>query len=217
MCHSHSVLKPSCLQATIASLVSQKSLHTVPHCPWRHTSTRPSSFELFLPPTSRISVLLQAATADIWRDNIFILATGHSYGTYQWLQSNYNILVSMHTQTQYTTVLCGQNTPASSWWPQSWIPTLLWVHSSRFVSCPLQLTSSKKMGPVPGSKVPLLFKATSEIAIASARCASYKMNNTISRQNFLNFQWKEVWQCVYCDFFGGFSVYNYIYWHHKYI
>ena len=97
MHHSHSVLRPSCLQATIASLVSQKSLHTVPHCPWRHTSTRPSSFELFLPPTRRISVLLQAATADIRRDNIFILATGHSYGTYQWLQSNYNILVSMHT------------------------------------------------------------------------------------------------------------------------
>ena len=94
---SHSVLRPSCLQATIASFVSQKSSHTVPHCPWRHTSTRPSSFELFLPPTSRISVLLQVATADICRDNIFILATGHSYGTYQWLQCNYNILVSMHT------------------------------------------------------------------------------------------------------------------------
>ena len=40
------------------------------------------------------------------------------------------------------------------------------------------------MGPVPGPKVPLLFKATSEIAIASARCASYKVTKTISRQTF---------------------------------
>ena len=54
-------MRPSCLQTTIASLKSQSSLHTVPHCPWKHTSTRPSSSELFLPPTSRISELLQAA------------------------------------------------------------------------------------------------------------------------------------------------------------
>ena len=58
----HSEVRPSCLQATPASLKSQKSSHTVPHCPWKHTSTRPS--RLFLPPTSRISVLLQAPTTD---------------------------------------------------------------------------------------------------------------------------------------------------------
>ena len=57
----HSVVRPSCLQATAASLASQRSSHTVPHCPRKHTSTRPS--KLFLPPTSRISVLLQPATA----------------------------------------------------------------------------------------------------------------------------------------------------------
>ena len=55
----HSEVRPSCLQTTLASLKSQLSLHTVPHCPWKHTSTRPS--KLFLPPTSRISVSLQAA------------------------------------------------------------------------------------------------------------------------------------------------------------
>ena len=54
----HSEVRPSCLQTTIASVGSHKSSHTVPHCPRKHTSTRPS--KLFLPPTSRMSVLLQA-------------------------------------------------------------------------------------------------------------------------------------------------------------
>ena len=64
----HSVVRPSCLHTTLASLISQSSSHTVPHCPRKHTSTRPS--KLFLPPTSRISVLLQAASTDIQRQNI---------------------------------------------------------------------------------------------------------------------------------------------------
>ena len=34
--------KPSCLQTTIASLISQKVSHTVPHAPLEHSSTRPS-------------------------------------------------------------------------------------------------------------------------------------------------------------------------------
>ena len=55
----HSEVRPSCLQATLASLKSQESSHTVPHCPRKHTSTRPS--KSLLPPTSRISVSLQAA------------------------------------------------------------------------------------------------------------------------------------------------------------
>ena len=58
-----SVSRPSCPQATTASLVSQESLHTVPHCPCKQASTRPS--KLLLPPTNRISVLLQVATAYI--------------------------------------------------------------------------------------------------------------------------------------------------------
>ena len=64
----HSEVRPSCLQTTIASLVSQSSLHTVPHCLWKHTSTRPS--KLFLPPTNRISVLLHTGTTGIQRQNI---------------------------------------------------------------------------------------------------------------------------------------------------
>ena len=64
-----SEVSPSCLQTTVASLVSQKASHTVPHCPWKHTSTRPS--RLFLPPTSRISVLLQTATANMREKLIF--------------------------------------------------------------------------------------------------------------------------------------------------
>ena len=59
----HSEVRPSCLQTTVASIISQSSLHTVPHCPWKHTSTRPS--KLFLPSTSLISVLLQPAGTDI--------------------------------------------------------------------------------------------------------------------------------------------------------
>ena len=35
--------KPSCWHAMAALLLSQESSHTVPHCPPRHTSTRPSS------------------------------------------------------------------------------------------------------------------------------------------------------------------------------
>ena len=34
--------KPSCLQTTIASLISQKVSHMVPHAPLEHSSTRPS-------------------------------------------------------------------------------------------------------------------------------------------------------------------------------
>ena len=41
---------PSCLQATCASTVPQKSSHTVPHCPFRQTSTRPSLS--LIPPTN---------------------------------------------------------------------------------------------------------------------------------------------------------------------
>ena len=41
---------PSCLQATCASTVPQKSSHTVPHCPFRQTSTRPSLS--LVPPTN---------------------------------------------------------------------------------------------------------------------------------------------------------------------
>ena len=63
MSHLCSEVRPSCLQTTIASLISQELSHTLLHCPWKHTSTRPS--ELFLSPTSRISVLLQVEAVDI--------------------------------------------------------------------------------------------------------------------------------------------------------
>ena len=66
-----SVLRPSCLQTTVASLLFQWPEHTVNHCPWMHTSTWPS--KLFLPPTNRTSVLLQIPTADIytqWQNSV---------------------------------------------------------------------------------------------------------------------------------------------------
>ena len=49
-----------------------------------------------------------------------------------------------------------QITPASLLWLwQLWSPTPLWVQSARFVSFPLQPTSSKKIGSTPGPKMPL--------------------------------------------------------------
>ena len=49
---------PVCLQTTSASLLSQKSSHTVPYIPLIHISTLPS--ELVDPSTSRISPCEQA-------------------------------------------------------------------------------------------------------------------------------------------------------------
>ena len=43
---------PSCLQATLASGTPHMSSHTVPHLPYRQTSTRPSFGRV--PPTSLI-------------------------------------------------------------------------------------------------------------------------------------------------------------------
>ena len=40
-------------------------------------------------------------------------------------------------------------TPASSEWPQSWIPVPEWVHDAKDVSLPVQETSSSKIVPVP--------------------------------------------------------------------
>ena len=52
-----SVTSPSCLQTTAASIVSQLSLQTVPHCPPIQTSTLPSCSSP--PPVSLMSVSLQ--------------------------------------------------------------------------------------------------------------------------------------------------------------
>ena len=52
-----SVTSPSCLQTTAASVVSQLSLQTVPHCPPIQTSTLPSRSST--PPVSLMSVSLQ--------------------------------------------------------------------------------------------------------------------------------------------------------------
>ena len=66
----HSEVRPSCLQATLASLQSQDIPHTVPHCPWKHTSTRPS--KLSFPPTNRISVLLQVPSTNRDKCNFWL-------------------------------------------------------------------------------------------------------------------------------------------------
>ena len=53
---------PSCLQTTVASVLSQRSSQTVPQAPPLHTSTRPSM--LFEPPTRRIDPSVQASPND---------------------------------------------------------------------------------------------------------------------------------------------------------
>ena len=81
------------------------------------------------------------------------------------------------TETTHTkNIPCGHMTPASSVWSQLWAP--LWVQLKRFVSFPLQFTSSKKISPVPRSKMPLLFAWV--IAIASAKSVT----------EIRNLQWK---------------------------
>ena len=51
------LLKPNWLQITLASLVPNLELHTVPHALFMHTSTRPRV--TFSPPTNRTSPSLQ--------------------------------------------------------------------------------------------------------------------------------------------------------------
>ena len=53
---------PSCLHTTRASVSSQSSSHTVPQLPLWQISTRPSYS--FLPPTSRMSELLQTVVME---------------------------------------------------------------------------------------------------------------------------------------------------------
>ena len=52
-----SVVNPSCLQTTVAALMFQKRLHTVPHTPSKQISILPSNS--VWPPTNRISPSVQ--------------------------------------------------------------------------------------------------------------------------------------------------------------
>ena len=85
-----SVTSPSCLQTTAASVVSQLSLQTVPHCPPMQTSTLPSCSSP--PPVSLMSVSLQDgpkrhtyrnASHMVWTLLSFILPWAHMQCTKQ--------------------------------------------------------------------------------------------------------------------------------------
>ncbi len=54
---------PSIVHTTVASEMSQRSSHTVPHCPSLHTSTRPSVATL--PSTRRIFPCKQTAGKEV--------------------------------------------------------------------------------------------------------------------------------------------------------
>lgn len=115
-------LKPSCLHATLASLVDQESSQTVPQTLLLQTSTRPS--RLFAPSLSLIAPCVQAIRE---------------------LKSK-----ELTSISQYILVVAGWHlTPASSEWPQLCTPTPLLVQSQSLGSNPVHATLSKRMGPVP--------------------------------------------------------------------
>jgi len=61
-----STLYPSCLHTTLASLLSHRSSHTVPHTPLIQISTLPA---LFTGPPTKRSVWLVQRWATIWIEN----------------------------------------------------------------------------------------------------------------------------------------------------
>ena len=70
LCHvveplSHCDVDPSSLHTTLASLWSHESLHTVPHTPTKHTSTRPASSEVTLPSIRRTSPVPQEGSGTV--------------------------------------------------------------------------------------------------------------------------------------------------------
>ena len=90
----------------------------------------------------------------------------------QWSPNPHVDTYNINWNHMHTHIPCGQITPASLLWLQSWIsnPKIgLWGQLKRFVSFPLQATLARKIGPVPGPKMPLLFTLVS--AIASGNCA----------------------------------------------
>ena len=89
---------PSCLQATLASLVDQNPSQMVPQVSFQHSSTRPSY--ILLPPISLMSPLLQ-------RSGSICVGFYHSMQSYTGKYSIYNVI--SYTIARKSTAKCSNN------------------------------------------------------------------------------------------------------------
>ena len=113
---------PSCLQTTVASVLSHKSSHTVPHWSLMHTSTLPSYW--LEPPTRRTSPYVQLPLA--FTAGVVLV--------------KYKNCIHMLLQCIY---IPWHLTPASSEWPLKQLTIELCEQSVRLASLPVQPTPPK--------------------------------------------------------------------------
>ena len=154
---------PSCPQATLASLVSQKSSQTVPHMLLLHISTRPS--DDVDPPTSRRAPVSHAWPAKVWSKkwniNIIDIHKGTFMHYIRWSMNYFRSMSRLiwHRSKGRTLYMVGiillddwQVTPASSLWAQLWTPKPLSGQSTSWSSFPTQFTLSNQICPLPWPK-----------------------------------------------------------------
>ena len=139
---------PSWLHTTLASMEFQPSPHTVPHWSLIQISTRPSNWSE--PPMSLISPVLHTSP---WSMTVLQYRRKTSERNAFIRLLIYVCMMNGHCIGIHT--LPGHLTPASSWCPQSCIPTPLWEQSNREDSDPLQKTLSRSIAPVPAPYVAL--------------------------------------------------------------
>ena len=122
---------PSCLQTTVASMLSQESSHTVPHWSLMHTSTLPSYW--LEPPTRRTSPYIQLPLV------LTIVNNTYSFVALQRLHYRY-LNLPWHL------------TPASSVWPPEQMTAEACEQCVRLFSLPVHSTLSRWIAPTPALK-----------------------------------------------------------------
>ena len=128
---------PSCLQATLASLVDQNPSQMVPQVSFQHSSTRPWAGTAL--PASLRSPLLQTTGKDRFRCFVlFILRE-------RMRKNNRNYIFNLKVENIHVVL---QRTPASSKCWQS-VVSGSYVQLIRLYSAPVQDRLSSQMGPVP--------------------------------------------------------------------
>lgn len=145
---SHVVGRPSCLQTTTASFLSQKSSHIVPHTLFWQYSTRPSEVEL--PPTNLTSPFWHKPVYNrtVWIDQLSVYSA-----TIQLRVLYYNDFFEVRTIKFLSSdsLALRQATPASPVCLQSRV-LVSWGQLSSDDSEPLQRRSSMAMGTLPWPK-----------------------------------------------------------------
>ena len=144
---------PSCLQTTVASVLSQESSHTVPHWSLMHTSTLPSYW--LEPPTRRTSPYVQFPLA--FTAGVALLKFKIYIHIFQYMYIPWHL------------------TPASSEWPLKQLTIELCEQSVRLASLPVQPTPPRYIGPAPAPKW-ALWKATASVLAISALSNSVYVN-----------------------------------------